>query len=254
MLGPVEKTTNYEMFSIIKENRVIDEKHLNLLMRAIQKEDLTAIRPILVNPDYSVVDGQHRLEACKRLELPVYYQKSNEFLPVDLLGKINRNQKNWTINDYIKYYAQLGYEHYIAIIKEAEHYDTTPAVICAASSGNRYHDIYTGTMTYGPGRQSSTRVVLDLFFLIRPLIKDRLNELALVKGIKTFLRHPNANALLLAQKINDYPAMVKWQRSAYEYIVMLTDIHNFKRPHNRVAFLGTRPVSTVSKKGEEEEE
>jgi hypothetical protein len=59
-----------------------------------------------------IIDGQHRFEAAKRLELPIRYiiDKEAGLRAVQLL---NARSKDWTPQDYMESYINLGYEQYI---------------------------------------------------------------------------------------------------------------------------------------------
>src|SRR5574342_66982 len=109
----VEKTKNYEMFKIIKGNAPINLIHLNHLIEAIEKKNLLDARPILVNRNMDVIDGQHRLEAAKRLGLPIYYIQSDG-LSINDISTLNSNQRNWKMEHYLDLFS--GYtknENYI---------------------------------------------------------------------------------------------------------------------------------------------
>ena len=64
-------TTDYNLFTYLIGNRDIVDKHVKDLSSQIDERDLNI--PIIVNEKMEVCDGQHRLEACKHHQLPVYY-------------------------------------------------------------------------------------------------------------------------------------------------------------------------------------
>ena len=51
------------------ENRAINQRQVERLMDSIKKHGFIESIPILVDPNGYVIDGQHRLEACKRLSI-----------------------------------------------------------------------------------------------------------------------------------------------------------------------------------------
>lgn len=105
----LEVTTEYEVFSRLPGNRQISEAHVKSLMNAMRQNDLFV--PILVNDNFEVVDGQHRLEARKRLGLPVpYYWTSG--LGLEEVQKLNSTQQGWKNEDYMKSYIELGIKDY----------------------------------------------------------------------------------------------------------------------------------------------
>lgn len=116
-IGTYHTTTNYEMFKKIESNRKIAfGKNYKQLKELINKWGGN-IEPILVNNDYEVIDGQHRLAACSELGLPVTYkvQKVSESESQELMTDLNISKNNWKPEDYVNKYARLGYPSYIAL-------------------------------------------------------------------------------------------------------------------------------------------
>jgi hypothetical protein len=69
----VNVTTNHSIFKKLHFNRELDRTNLNKLLRETAKKFQMHKFPILVDSDYSVIDGQHRLEVCRQLETPIYF-------------------------------------------------------------------------------------------------------------------------------------------------------------------------------------
>jgi hypothetical protein len=115
------KTTDYTQFKVLSGNRAIDKGHvINLAKSLAQRPDLLAARPILVNKDMEVIDGQHRLAAAQQLKIPVYYDVADLHLEDTIV--INHNQRNWSLGDYAKSYADLGKKDYQTFMELREEY------------------------------------------------------------------------------------------------------------------------------------
>ena len=104
-IGNYLTTSNYQQFRYIGENREINQKHVKELMESIRKHG--QIQPLVANEKYEIADGQHRLEACKNLNIPV------EFIIKERVGikeviAANTSSKNWTMDNYIESYAKQG--------------------------------------------------------------------------------------------------------------------------------------------------
>ena len=67
----VHKTTDYFLFKPIDGNRNKNLLHINRLKKSISENYLFTV--IIVNENYEIIDGQHRFECIKELELPLYY-------------------------------------------------------------------------------------------------------------------------------------------------------------------------------------
>ncbi len=67
----INKTYNYDKFGDLDGNRKLNQSNLNWIIESMRKKYNPI--PIIVNKKMQVIDGQHRLEACRRLNLPVFY-------------------------------------------------------------------------------------------------------------------------------------------------------------------------------------
>lgn len=110
----IKKTQNYELFKKHPNNRPIDQANVKRLIASIQSRNLLEYRPMLVDAQHQVIDGQHRLEAAKKLDLPIYYEVQEDMKIQDII-LLNANQKNWTSEDYLNYYAGSSYEEYVKL-------------------------------------------------------------------------------------------------------------------------------------------
>lgn len=107
-------TKDYKMFKKLLGNRYVEEKRVKRLMDSIGKIGYLN-SAIIVNERMEVIDGQTRLEALKRLKLPVYYC-IHKGAGIEECLMLNIKQQNWTIEDYAKSYAEQGNENYIKLL------------------------------------------------------------------------------------------------------------------------------------------
>lgn len=103
-------TREYNKFKLMKGNRPVDEKHVRDLMKAMRTKDL--LIPIAVNSKMEVLDGQHRLEARRRLAYPVPYYWAGDDTGLADVQAINASQKGWTNKDFCQSYITLGKKDY----------------------------------------------------------------------------------------------------------------------------------------------
>lgn len=109
-------TRDYDRFKVIMSNREVDMVHVRRLSKSIRRKNLLYIRPVIVNSDMQIIDGQHRVEACRLIGEWVHYIK------VDNLGKediavLNTAQKNWRLMDFINFFAIEGNKDFIELSK-----------------------------------------------------------------------------------------------------------------------------------------
>ncbi len=115
----VYQTTNYELFHHIKGNRECRfDKDLNVKVSQI---NLLPYQPIIVDKDFGIIDGQHRLEVARANNLPISFIIFEGDADKALIS-LNTCRKNWQQSDYMEYYANKGYTEYINLKKYKEDY------------------------------------------------------------------------------------------------------------------------------------
>jgi hypothetical protein len=121
MENKIQKTNRYGKFTVLDENRDLNQSHVKNLMKSIQEKNLMEYNPILVTKSLEVIDGAHRLEACKRLKLDVYYS----IIPLAGIKEtrlLNRANRSWFLIDYVKSYAKSGNKEMKAFLEFIEDY------------------------------------------------------------------------------------------------------------------------------------
>ena len=116
------KTKDYSIFKFSKANRPLSEQNVLKIMRSFQEFGFMEGRDVIIDNDNVVVDGQHRIEACKRLGIEVNYVVSNGNAIAKTIA-LNNCQKQWTIEDYINSYAAQGFDFYRRLINFNQKYN-----------------------------------------------------------------------------------------------------------------------------------
>ena len=110
--GQIFYTTDYEVFKELLGNRDIDESHVKKLIKSMREEYLEI--PIQVNQRMEVIDGQHRLAACKELGLPIYYTVSKG-AGLEETQRQNALSKKWTMIDVLESFCKRDFDDYIKV-------------------------------------------------------------------------------------------------------------------------------------------
>jgi len=115
------ETRDYSKFKFLKTNREISESTVKKIIASIKEWGIIPGRPVLVDGDYNIIDGQHRFMAIKSLGHPIPY----EVISGDVIAKtmaLNSNQAQWKLIDYINSYSEQGIECYRKFLKFEEKY------------------------------------------------------------------------------------------------------------------------------------
>lgn len=104
----IYETHDYDMFKQLLGNR--DPKQEKAVIDSIKKVGYL-FDPILCNESFEIIDGQNRLEALRTLGLPVYFT-IEKGIGIEECRQMNIGRSNWTLEDFIYSYAEIGNENY----------------------------------------------------------------------------------------------------------------------------------------------
>ena len=100
----LQKTKNYSLFSSFTANREVNENHVKQLARSIQENNLLHLNPIIVNSNYQIIDGQHRLEAAQVVGAEIYFLIDDKVRDEDI-SILNSKKLTWKHIDYINFWT-----------------------------------------------------------------------------------------------------------------------------------------------------
>ena len=114
------ETKKYSMFISPAHQRDISNNSIKSIMESMKEHGIISAvstrKSLIHKGKYEVFDGQHTVEACKRLNLPVIY---NEFTDVSNKAMISLNgkSKKWAMGDYLKFGVTDGIKDYMLLDK-----------------------------------------------------------------------------------------------------------------------------------------
>ena len=113
-------TKNYDIFKRLVGNRDIPEARISKIVGSIQAIGWIK-NPIVVNENMEVIDGQGRLTALQRLNMPVEYVIAEGAGTQECIY-MNMNMINWKQPDFIKSYAEQGNVNYQRLLSLMDRY------------------------------------------------------------------------------------------------------------------------------------
>lgn len=111
----IQYTEDLSVFKTIDCNRAVSQSKVQQLISSINEHNLLSVNPIIVNDNMEVIDGQHRLEACRQMFIGVYFVRTAEKDTKAIIPLLNSNRANWTIDDYFNFHANTGVEAYVEL-------------------------------------------------------------------------------------------------------------------------------------------
>ena len=223
----VQQTKDYDLFKNIDGNRNVNDLHVRRLTKSMEEKHL--ISPIIVNEKYEIIDGQHRFKSQQELDLPVYYMVIPGYGLEDV-QRLNHNSKNWTYNDFLDGYCNLGKQNYIKFKDFYLQYDFSIAIsfsiaINKVNGGNDWEPFKSGHFVFDDYMGAIERAdKLTALKTYTDLYKDQYFVYAMMK----MFNNPNFEFTTFMQKLSFQNGALVKCRDVRTYITLIEEIYNYK--------------------------
>lgn len=232
----IMETMDYNLFSKFKGNRDVNLLHVSRIAKSMQEQYLA--KPIDVNEKYEVIDGQHRLEACKQTKNPVYYIVHKGW-GLKEAHRLNANQKNWTTEEYLKGYCDLGLKDYKEFNEFKNSFsDFNFTVLLAVALGRNEKPTGGDLSSFKNG---------EFKFKDKKGAERKLNKLMMIKpSYEGYKNTVFAWAIFAAIKNSEFIFQEFITKLSYQstklvdcintkqYLMSIEDIYNYKRRGNNI--------------------
>lgn len=237
MLQPVyiiHETNEYDKFNLDPANRPVDINHLEKLILKIQRKNLLAEFPIVVDANMNVLDGQHRLLAAKALGVNVFYEVSANMTLEDV-APANDTQKIWGLPDYLHSYVRQGKPDYIMLksfVTEFPDLHLSDAVwLCHSANGTGRSALqkeFTGG-AYVCNNLESARRVASALLDFKPRLPTHFRQRQFVYAVQHLFSDPRYDHARMVKKLNGANGYTLQPRvSATDYFPLLNAIYNYR--------------------------
>lgn len=248
----VRETTDYNQFRLIVGNREVKEQNVKSIVNQIAQRGQTI--PILVNERLQVIDGQHRLEACRRLNIPVKFiidKKAN----LDDVVSTNIVGQKWNFEDFVNRYAIQGNADYLELqklISECKKWKISATAALNIANGGHSDDTYYmysdgklhkhgSNMKYKKLYRVGSAVKIGLFKMADATkAYQRLESIVLFADYPFFTKSSFIQALLQVLRIKDfdvqrllknarkYPRQFTNEATVNNFIEMFEKVYNYR--------------------------
>lgn len=224
----IYKTKNYEKFKFMVGNRPINSAHTAKLIESIKGKYL--FNPIIINEKWEIIDGQHRFEAIKQLNLPLYFF-INEGYSYDEVVILNENQKNWGHMDFLLHYVSIGNKEYIEVKKIMEKYKITlTATLAFLQAGNSKA---TEEFKYGQFKINEIEKIKAIES-IRKYNKIKgfwefSGSYSFVRAFTNLLEFEDFNFERFNTACRNYPNLIGRRSRSTDYLILFQKLYNWKR-------------------------
>ena len=239
-IGQVFQTSDYSLFSYVDGNRNIKIPHLKRLQYSIQKKQIPV--PIIIDNNYNIYDGQHRFEACKNLNLPIYYIIVPE-LGLNDIQTLNANMKNWTTDDYCDSYCKLGThpEYYkYRDYKERFKFGHNETLVLLNGSSKSEHESRGLWQDFRDGNFKVINYAESIEFAKKILMTepyyDGCRRRSFVFALLHCFKQKQYDHKIFMKKLKFQSAKLFDQTTVQNYLILIEKIYNYKNKHKARLF------------------
>lgn len=228
----VYETKEYYLFKSIKGNRVINKSHLARLKQSMMENYIFTI--LVVNEKYEIIDGQHRFEAIKELELPMYYVVCEGY-GLNEVYTLNLNSKTWNSNDFLMGYCNLGNENYIRYRKFLQTYGIGHKECLGLLKGlmkpvsPKYDpDFSQGTLVITDEDYDKAKKIMDQIYRAKEFYKD-CHRRSYIQAMFALFKYTEYDHEQYLKKLALQPKKLVNCSKKSKYLGIIEEIYNFNR-------------------------
>lgn len=219
-------TNDYSKFKF-KDNRRIDQAHVQVVKRMIENHDLSSECPIKVTREFVIRDGQHTFQALVELGKPIYYifsKMSHREVPV-----FNSSKKAWKLTDYLEYYIDQGVHEYKVFSGFMNTYNISVSValsmVYGYSAGFPARVFKDGALSFVDSMVETQKIadkILDVDSFTPFKMSNRF-----VLAMLDILTHPDYKQKTMLHKIEARQGHLYKCATKNEYLKLLETVYNY---------------------------
>lgn len=200
----VYQSDNYNAFKFLKGNRPIKRDHVEALKVAMTNK--TFIKPIDINKNGEILDGQHRFTAKKELGHMVEYIIVDDISTADIAGMNNLNAK-WVVNDFVESFANQEMPHYVQFKKFWEDFPELSYGICVMLLSGQTYRAKANEDAFKAGEFKvkdlpwATKMAKNLIHM-KDYVPKQFNRRNFVLAVMKMTNHPKFDFNILFRKLD----------------------------------------------------
>lgn len=239
-------TSDYDKFKTVEGNRDVNESHVRKIKQSLEEKNLLEYNPILVTKEMQIIDGQHRLEAARRLRIPVPYIIIPD-ADLTTIQQLNSNLRSWNAKDFAESYARLGKGSYIRLLKFCDEYDfpiVLSAELLAGTSGGGNipgrsgdahisHRIRNGTFEIR--NENNALALMQQLRDLQPFCDAKVWRVpAFIRTLIRLYRVAHMDHKTLVAQLRKTGVRLRRQANAREYTFQIVEAYNHGLKKNRI--------------------
>lgn len=235
-VNEIYSTKDYNKFKFRKDNRTISEAHVRTLSQKMKEKGWIAGSYAVINENGEIIDGQHRITAAIKANVPVFYtiERKTSF---ENIQDLNQGQKNWTKSDHIHGWVIKENENYITLDRYCKKYPEFKLTEMLMFLGNTSTSITKQEFENGDFKVKSLTVANEFisnFQKLEPYFGKGYTKSTFVRGMLRVMRKEVFNFDEFLHKVSVRPGMIHMCGTVDQYVDMIETIYNYNRRGGKV--------------------
>jgi hypothetical protein len=238
----VHFTKDLSKFNLHNVNREVKAPKVRRLKNLMNADGVKLV-PIIVNKNFDVIDGQHRLVAARETGNGIYYLVDNS-IPTSSKGifdaarKFNQSMNEWSKKDYIHGFCVQGLEDYKTLdefTKEFPMFSLTECIMLLQNSGTRHvaKDVFSDGR-FKVVNLNIARKWANHLLQLKPYFEFGYNKSLFVRAFIDILSsRPEFDFESFLHKVQLRPGSIYLCGDKVSYRIMIENIYNYKRANDK---------------------
>lgn len=215
-------------------NREIKESAVKDLMASFSNHFSEEKPFVRVTEKMEIIDGQHRFEAAKRLNLPIVYEIDKDFKMEHLM--LHQVQRPWSPTDYVNHYAARGNQYYAFLRDLSKKYKLSLTSVTTLLTGSVFNKnaMRAGELTFDIKMRVKLEDIVDKASQVIYTLKDETNLRptkfykcsTFCKALRVFFMEEEVDFDRFLNKIRLYWTDITPQSDHEDYIRIFLQIYN----------------------------
>lgn len=231
-VGEIFETKDYSIFKFRADNRIINENHVNKLVRKMKLKGWLTTSRVVINEKGELIDGQHRVKAARVAQVPVRYtiQKGAS---EDEITSMNELQRNWSPFDFLHKWVVKGNKHYINLAEFVQEFPQFKITECTNFCTNGVTTVDRDQFQEGrwvTKDMKKAREYANNISQLKPYFDKYYTRSIFVRAMmKIMSSKKEFNFDEFLHKVKLRPNMLVPCGTVEQYVEMIESLYNYKR-------------------------
>lgn len=238
----IQTSKNYREFRFLKGNRPLVPSKIKKLIESVNSGlNLFEYSPILVNAEMFVIDGQHRLEACKKLGLPVYYCVVPKISLLQI-AQLNATATRWKTSDFFNCFIQTGNKDYEILQLFQDKYSLSTNTAVQLLMNGSLNEGGTGSHLFKEGKfkvahqEKAEKIMRSVNDYSKVADDQILKNRSFIKAIQMLLSSSDYKHGEVIEKLNSKKNMVQMKGNYKDFIFHIEELFNRGNSIRRIIY------------------